>query len=176
MRNCTVLLCLSLLASSAIGCGSDKEDQRRVLLKPPDMRQKLITERAKKTLFDPLGNLLPSGEITAGVNMPKGMRLYRSFENEWYFEARNIPMPALDRYFAARVDPLGIERNATSVTFQDAMPRDTNKARRVTIRIGQLIGADPVCDVYVRQAAPPRAYPSEQQAEAQMEARRKHAD
>jgi hypothetical protein len=108
--------------------------------------------------------------------MPKGMRLYRSFQNEWYFEARNIPMPALDRYFAARLDPLGIERNETSVTFQDAMPRDDNKARRVTIRIGKLIGSVPVCDVYVRQAAPPRVFPSEQQAEAQMEARRKHAD
>jgi hypothetical protein len=108
--------------------------------------------------------------------MPKGMRLYRSFVNEWYFEARSIPMAALDRYFAARLDPLGIERNATSVTFQDAIPRDDNKARRVTIRIGKLIGADPVCDVYLRQALPPRVFPSEQQAEAQIEARRKHAE
>lgn len=176
MRIRTVWLCLSLLASVAVGCGRNEDAQRRALLKPPDTRQKLIAEREKKVLFDALGNLLPSGELTAGVNMPKGMRLYRSFENEWYFEARNIPMAALDRYFAERLDPLGIERNATSVTFQDAIPRDDKKARRVTIRVGKLIGSGDVCDVYMRQAAPPRVFPSEQQAEAQMEARRKHAD
>lgn len=176
MRTCTGLLCLTLLASAAAGCGKDEEEQRRVLLKPPDIRQQQIAEHQKKTLFDPLGNLIPSGEITAGVNMPKGMRLYRSFENEWYFEARHIPMAALDRYFAARLDPLGIERNATSVVFTDAIPHDDSKARRVTIRIGKLIGSDPVCDVYMRQALPTRVYPSAQEAEAQLEARRKHAD
>lgn len=168
-------LCVALLAGVAGGCGKDEDGQRRALLKPVDRRQKWQKEREKRQLFDQAGELLPSGEIVAGINLPKGLKLHRSFESEWYYEAPYVPLAALDRYFVEHLDPLGIERGKAWVMFQNALPEGVPTARRVTVRVAQLSGGN-VCDVYINQAAPLRTYPSRAEAEALLQARRKRAD
>jgi hypothetical protein len=176
VRPLCVALLLSGLCAGLCACGSDEQDTRRSLLRPVDTRTKAIAEQAKRRLFDANGELIPSGEKIAGLELPKGLELYRSFENEWYYEARRINLGQLDRYFAARLDPLGIDRNATHVTFENAALRDDPKARRISVRVASLIGHHTVSDVYIRQTPPIRQYPSESQAEAQIEARRKRAE
>ncbi|HMI92129.1 MAG TPA: hypothetical protein VK509_12225 [Polyangiales bacterium] len=172
---CAALL-LSGLCAGLYACGSDEQDTRRSLLRPVDTRQKAIVEQEKRRLFDVNGELIPSGEKIAGLELPKGLELYRSFENEWYYEARRINLGQLDRYFAARLDPLSIDRNASHVTFENAGLRDNPSSRRISVRIASLIGHQTVADVYIRQAPPIRVYPTESQAEAQIEARRKRAE
>jgi hypothetical protein len=177
MRTFVYSLCFVLLSSGLSACSSEKQEARRALLRPVDVQQKRIAEHEKRRLFDAAGELIPSGEKIVGLELPKGVELYRSFEHEWYYEAKRINLGQLDRYFAARLDPLGIDRNATHVTFENATLRDDPKARRVTVRIASLIGHTTVSDVYIRQAPPIRQYATtEAQAEAQIEERRKRAE
>lgn len=169
-------VCLSLAGASLAGCGREKAEQRRELLRPVDVHQKRIEELR---LVDANGELIPSGEKIAGLELPKGLSLYRSFEDgwrEWYLVGSRLDMAQLERYFATRLDPLALERNATSVLFKDAYLRDDPNARRVSVRLAKMIGEVPTTDVYIRQAPPPRIFRSGEEAEAQIEARRKHAD
>jgi hypothetical protein len=169
-------LCAALLLPGLCACGKDEQETRRALLRPVDVRQKQIAEREKRRLFDANGELIPSGEKIAGLELPKGLELYRSFENEWYYEAKRINMGQLDRYFAARLDPLALERNATHVLFANAHLRSDPAARLVSVRLASLVANQVTTDVYIRQSPPVRTYPSERQAEAQLEARRKRAE
>jgi hypothetical protein len=171
-------LCVVLLSCGLAACSSDEQQEgRRALLRPVDTRQKRLAQQEKHRLFDAAGELIPSGEKIVGLELPKGLELYRSFEHEWYYEAKRINLGQLDRYFAARLDPLGVNRNATYVTFENATLRDDPKARRMTVRIASMIGHSTVTDVYIRQAPPIRQYATTQaQAEAQIEARRKRAE
>ena len=169
-------LAISLLAGGLGACGKDEDEQRRALLKPVDMRQKRIAEREKKKLFDEAGELIPSDQKVAGLTLPRGVELYRSFEYEWYLEAKHIDVPPLERYFSARLDPLGIEHNNNTVTFTDAYLRDDPRARRVTVRLARMIGHTTTTDVYISQVPPPRVFKSGKDAEEQLEAMRKRAD
>jgi hypothetical protein len=169
-------MCLSLAGASLAGCEREKEEKQRELLRPVDMRQKRIDELR---LVDANGELIPSGEKIAGLELPKGLSLYRSFDDgwrEWYLVGSRLEMAQLDRYLTARLDPLAIERNAKSVFYKDAYLRDDPNARRISVRMTKLIGDIPTTDVYIRQAPPPRIFRSGEEAEAQIEARRKHAD
>jgi len=176
VRSLCAALLLSGLSAGLCACSSDEQETRRTLLRPVDVRQKTIAEHEKRRLFDANNELIPSGEKIAGIDLPKGLELYRSFENEWYYEARRINLGQLDRFFGARLDPLAIDRNATHVTFENASLRSDPSARRVTVRIAGLIGHRTASDVYIRQTPPIRKYPSESQSAAQIEARRKRAD
>ena len=170
-------VCMSLAGAGLGGCGRDKkEEELRTLLRPVDMRAKRIEELR---LVDANGDLIPSGEKIAGLELPKGLTVYRSFEDgwhEWYLIGSRLEMAQLDRYFAARLDPLALERNDTHVLFKDAYLRDDPNARRISVRLTKKIGEGVTTDVYIRQAPPPRIFRSGDEAEAQIEARRQHAE
>jgi len=171
------LACVLLLAAVGSGCSrEDKKEQQRALLRPVDHRKERAVAREKRQLFDPQGELIPSEEMVAGVVMPRGLKMNRSFEREWYFRAKRVTLPALERYFGQRLLPMAVERTATSITFKDAQSKDDVDAPVVTVRIATLIGSTPTSSVYIQQAAPPRVFPSEKEVQAKLEAMRRRAE
>jgi hypothetical protein len=171
-----ITTCATLLAPALGGCGGDKDEARRALLRPVDMNAKRRAEREKMRIVDAKGELIPSDQKIAGITLPKGIELYRSFELEWYLEGKHIEMGQLERYFSARLDPLAVERGQTFTTFKDARLRGEPNARRVTVELSRKFGGTTTTDVYIRQMRPPRVFVPEKQAEAQLQARRQRAE
>lgn len=169
-------LLLALLGSTLGGCSREEEQVRRELLRPIDIRKKRVVEREKKRYVDAAGELIPSDQVVAGITLPKGLKLYRSFEREWYLEAKRIDVGQLERYFAPRLDPLAVERNDSLVSFVDAHLRNDPSARKVTVRLSRLIGSETVTDVYIRQMPAKRVFQPERVAESQLKARRLRAE
>ena len=171
-----IAICSALLGPALSGCGRDKEEARRELLRPVDTQAKRLAEREKKRIIAPNGELIPSDQKLAGIAMPKGLELYRSFELEWYLEGKGMSVPQLERYFAARLDPLGIERGDTFVKLTDARLRDDPSARRVTVQLSRMVDIQTVTNVYIRQARPPRTFAQQSESEAKINAMRQRAD
>jgi hypothetical protein len=89
-----------------------------------------------------------------------------------------MPAPALERYFAQHLMSTGgIEHSlGGAVTFTAAQPKDDPKAPPVFVRIVRLKGENDMNEVYIREAVPGKPRPSEAEVEAQLNARRAHAD
>jgi hypothetical protein len=128
--------------------------------------------------LDADGDLIASDRMQAGVLLPRGLELSSSTAHEWTFKALHIPTAALDRYFEQRLLTMGgVERSLEgSVTFTSAQPKDDPKAPPVMLRITRLTGAPNANEVYIREAVPGKPRPSEAEVEAQLNARRAHAD
>ena len=168
-----------VLAVALAACHREPQaqvEQRKALLRPEVRPVQQQAELERTRITDPSGELLPSGTKAAGLELPRGLQLYRQLERDYHFEAQHIDLDQLERYFAKRVVPYALTRTPTSVSLEDAQLKDAPNAPRVTIRIARLMSAEPVCNVFLQQASPPRVYPSEAEAQAVLEARRKHAE
>ncbi len=170
------------LAAGTAGSGCKHEQpseqaQRRVLLTPPDTRRNLQKQREKQQVLDAKGNLIPSDQVVAGIVMPRGLELYASSEHDWDFKAHHVPADALERYFAPRLLATGVTHSlGGAVTFEKAQPKDNPKSPLVQLRIVRLRGELDESELFLRQAVPGKVYPSGAEAEAQLQARRAHAE
>lgn len=172
------IVIVSLLCGASVGCSmqTKQEAQQRALLMPPPPVQKFNDELKKRELFDAHGELLPSDETVAGLQLPRGLTLQRKFENEWYFESQVAPAAALDRYVSSRLKPLEVDRGNGFVAFKQALVKADPKARALTVRISAVTGSSTASEVYIKQAELSRKYVSGDEAEAQLRARREFAD
>ena len=178
MNKRIAIVTLTLLCHAAIGCSmQDPQDaQKRALLMPPPPVQKFDQELKKRELYDAHGELLASDDSAAGFQLPRGLTLQRTFENEWYFESQVATAAAIDRYVSSRLTPTEVERAKSYVTFKQALVKGNPKARALTIRISAITGSSTATEVYIRQAEVSRKYVSGAEAEAQLRARREFAD
>ncbi|MGD8863043.1 MAG: hypothetical protein PVI30_23720 [Myxococcales bacterium] len=171
-------LCVALAACSG-GEEAQQQAQRRELLTVPDRSDELEALREKRRVYDAEGNLIPSGEVVAGVELPRGLELYRSFEGEWYYRTFKIRSEDLVRYFKPRLftGQVNYTLNA-AVTFKNARSKDFPEAPPIDVRIAKKRGGATISDVYIRQHQPPerKQWPSQAESEAQLEAMRRHAD
>jgi len=172
------ILMTSLLCCAAAGCSmqNEQEVQQRALLMPPPPAQKFNDESKKRELYDAHGELLSSDESVAGLQLPRGLTLQRTFENEWYFESQVATSAALDRYISDRLSPTEVERGKGFVAFKGALVKANPKARALTVLISAITGSSTTSEVYIRQAELSRKYVSGAEAEAQLRARREFAD
>jgi hypothetical protein len=175
------LLCAVLAGPAVFGCSrheTDQEEQRRALLTPPDNKREREEAARKKQVFDEDGDLIPSEQSVAGLLLPRGLTPSMHFEREWYFRSMEIPAEALERYFIPRVLTGAINHSQGGATeFVAAKIKDNPSAPPVTIRIVKLSGANSASELYIRQSVPaPLVRPKESEVEAQLKARREHAD
>jgi hypothetical protein len=173
-----LVLCVALAACSG-GEKAEQQAQRRELLTVPDHSEELQALREKRQVYDAEGNLIPSGEVVAGVELPRGLELYRSFDGEWYYRTRKIRSEDLVRYFKARLFTGQIDYTLNAaVTFKKARSEDYPEAPPVDVRIAKKRGGATISDVYIREYQPPERnqWPSRAESEAQLEAMRRHAD
>jgi hypothetical protein len=166
-----------LLGSLAAACGDDPPvEQKKALLRPDENRRRRAEELESRRIFDAKGELIPSGQELGELELPKGLKVYRQLEREHYLEAPRITLEQLERYFGPRVEPMGVERTATSVTYTHARIKGRASAPPVTLRIARVVANEPACDVLLRMAPPPRVFPTEAQLQAELEKRRKYAN
>ena len=170
------LLLGSLALTAACGDAPPEVVQRKALLRPDEVRQRRIEAIEQRRIFDAQGELIPSGERVAGLEMPKGLKLYREVDREHFLEAPRITREQLDRYFAPRLEPASITRTATAVAFESARIKDSPLSPLLTVRIAQVIATDPASELLLREAPPPRVFPSEAQAQKQLAERLKYAN
>lgn len=175
------LLCAALSGTAALGCSrrdAAQEEQRRVLLMPPDNKREREEAARRKQIFDEDGDLIPSEQSVAGLILPRGLTPGMRFEHEWYFRSMEIPAEALERYFIPRVFTGEINRSQGGATeLVAAKIKDNPSAPSVTIRIIKLSGANSASELYIRQSVPaPLVRPKESEVEAQLKARREHAE
>jgi hypothetical protein len=184
MRGNTLLgLSLLLLGGGAVlGCArheqAAQQEERRKLLAPPDNKLEREEAARKRQIYDEDGDLIPSEDSVAGLTIPRGMTPGMRFEHEWYFSTRQVPSEALERYFSPLLLTGEINRSQQgTVEFVAAHVKANATAPRVTVRIVKLKGEANASEVYIRQAPPtPSHYPSEAEVEAQLKARREHAE
>lgn len=175
------LLCAVLAGSSLFGCSrrdAAQEEQRRVLLAPPDNKREREEAARKKQIFDEDGDLIPSEQSIAGLILPRGLTPGMHFEHEWYFRSMEISAEALERYFLPRVLTGAVNHSQGGATeFVAATIKDNPSAPVVTIRILKLAGANSASELYIRQSVPaPLVRPKASEVEAQLKARREHAE
>lgn len=178
MRTTRRRLCLCLLANLALACGDAPPEvaQRKALLRPDDVQRRRVEELERRRIFDPQGELIASGERVAGLELPKGLELYRELDREHFLQAPRITLPQLERFFAPRLEPASITRTATSVAFERARIKDSPASPLLTVRIAQVAGSEPASELLLREAPPPRVFPSAAELEQQLAERRKYAD
>jgi hypothetical protein len=162
--------------TASCGDAPPEVEQRKALLRPDEVRQRRADELEQRRIFDPQNELIPSGERVAGLELPRGLKLYRELDREHFLEAPRITREQLERYFAPRLVPSGITRTATSVTFESAQIKDSPTSPLLTVRIAQVAATDPASELMLREAPPPRVFPSEAQAQKQLAERLKYAD
>jgi hypothetical protein len=176
--------------SAALGCGllgagcgeqgrSEDEvrrDYRKALLAADDRRQQREQKHEETRVQDQRGALIPSGERVAGLLLPRGLSLRLSFEREWYYET-TLSAAALRAYFGPRLNTLEVvQGGGDTVTYQNAVPRDTPGAEHINVRIGPLPNQRDKTEVNIRMApdaTPPR---SEAEARLELEMNAKYAD
>src|SRR6185436_20147376 len=170
----------ALLAACVVtlACGDDQvREQRKELLRPDEILRKQSEERERLRIFDDQGELIPSGEEIADLELPKGLHQFRELEREHYFDAPRITIDKLERYFGSRLLPMGVEYTNTSVTFQDAHVKGADPtALLVTVRIGQVTGTDPASELLIRIAKPPHKLKTREETEKELAEARKYAD
>jgi hypothetical protein len=181
-RGLTVLGGLALLAALAgaalSGCGDDPQRERkRALLQPSDAKRKAAEEREKRRLVDKEGELLPSGETAAGIMVPRGLTLYRTYEGQSFYKGNRVTAQQLERFFSAQLLKARIERTDSMVLFAEAVPRSNPKAIPIDLRITRLRGSSRAIEVVFRGPRPGRKYDFRPKVdEAQLEQARRYAD
>ena len=175
------LLCAVVCGTAELGCSrrdAAQEEKRRMLLTPPDNKREREEAARKKQIFDEDGDLIPSEQSVAGLLLPRGLTPGQHDEREWYFRSMEIPAEALERYFLPRLLTGGVEHSQGGATqILSAKIKDNPGALPVTIRILKLAGANAASELYIRQAMPsPTVRPKESEVEAQLKARREHAE
>jgi hypothetical protein len=151
-------------------------EQRKELLRPDEIRRRRVEELERQRVFDEKGELIASGEELGELELPRGLKLFRQTEREYYFEAPEIALEQLDRFFAPRLEPWGVERTATSLTFERAQIKDSPMAPAVTLTIARVhTSGAPACDVTLKVAPPPRPFPTEAESQRQLAERQKYA-
>lgn len=171
-------LCAGLALS---GCKRKQEpdaaEQRKALLTPRDQRQDREEFARKTQVFASDGDLLPSDQVVAGVVLPRGLALVSSFPHEWTYHANHVPAPALERYFNARLITNNLTHSVDGAVGIDmARVKDDPNAPPVTLRIYRLRGELDASEVHIRQAVPGTPGKTEAQVQAEMAAKRAHAD
>lgn len=169
---------LTLVSALLAACGDDPPvvEQRKELLRPDEIRRRRVEDLERQRIFDEKGELIASGEELGELELPRGLKLFRQTEREYYLEAPEISLEQLDRFFAPRLEPWGVERTATSITFQRAQVKDNPLAPAVTLRIAKVkTSGAPACDVTLEVAPPPRAFPSEEESKRKLAERQKYA-
>lgn len=168
-------LLLAALAGAAAACGDDPPPRRKELLRPDETLRRRAEELEKSRIFDAQGELIPSGELVAGLEMPRGLKLFRQTEREHYFDAPRISIEQLERYFAPRLEPSGMARAPKSLTFEGAKIKDAPEALPVTLRMARVDSSETASELMLRTAPPPRVFPSQEEVERQLAERRKYA-
>jgi hypothetical protein len=150
--------------------------QRKELLRPDEIRRRRVEELERQRIFDDKGELIASGEELGELELPRGLKLYRQTEREHYLEAPEISLEQLDRFFGPRLEPWGVERTATSLTFERARIKDKPQAPAVTLRIAKVhTSGAPACDVTLKVAPLPRPFPTEAESQRELAERQKYA-
>lgn len=156
------------------------ERQRRELLTPPNYAALHAQREAENRLLDENGMPIPSEQVAAGLTIPRGFKLIRNFERQWYFESAGVSAEALSRYVEARVFTGKLDRTGIGgFQFGASLLRDDADALAIDVSITPIKDRPDACELYIRQSAPgvPGVQrPSEQEVQAQMQARREHAD
>ena len=104
-----------------------------------------------------------------------GLTLYRELDREHFLEAPRITREQLERHFAPRLEPASITRTATSTAYESSRIKDSPNSPLLTVRIAQVTGTEPASELLLREAPPPRVFPSEAQAQKQLAERLKYA-
>jgi len=178
MQTSRRVLWLWALLACAAACGDDPPEvaHSKALLRPDEVLHRRAEQIEQRRIFDPQGELIPSGERVVGLELPKGVKLYRELEREHFLEAPRITLAQLERYFAPRLEPAGITRTATSVTFESARIKDSPTSPLLTVRLAKVGGAEPASELMLREAPPPRVFPSEAEVQRKLAERAKYAN
>ena len=184
MRASVAGLALSVLGCGALGAGCDSEadhaaqvrqDYRKGLLVAEDRRQKREDRRAATRAQDESGAMIASEERVAGIVLPRGLTLRLGVERQWYYETA-VPIEAVRAYFGPRLKTLAVVQGAAdTVTYEDAEPRDTPGAERVSVRIAPLGNQRGKTEILIRQPILARPPATEAEARLVMEQRTKFA-
>ncbi len=76
----------------------DRAERKREILRAPKPAP-VAQPASKSSLYDDKGFLLPSDEAVAGLRLPRGLKLRRTFFRRWVYETR-VPIAKLNIYFA----------------------------------------------------------------------------
>jgi hypothetical protein len=137
-------------------CGRDplpSEDGVGAELAPPAPRR----ARAEESILDERGVPLESEERVAGLVLPRGLDELEELSSERrHVYVSDIPQDRLVRYFGPRLTTVHIDREGSSATYRDAIPRGVRGGRvrlDVTIRPSSSRGSR--VEIYERPPPPP---------------------
>lgn len=177
-------LVLSVLGCGALGAGCDSEadrnaqvrqEYRKGLLAAEDRRQRRDEKREATRAQDASGAMIASEERVAGIVLPRGLTLRLGATRQWYYETA-VPIEAVRAYFGPRLKTLAVIQGAAdTVTYEDAEPRDTPGAERVSVRIAPLGNQRGKTEILIRLPALAKPPASEAEARLAIEERTKFA-
>jgi len=157
IRSATLLAALLTLVA-ACSSSSATEEKRRVLLTPPPAALK--PKPKPPPIVDEEGVPLPSDLVLAGLPVPRGFELGKSYENEWFLRSTSVSAEATGRYIEARVFTGKLERTSVGgMRFELAQLREAPSLPRVSIRISPTKGQKRACELYIRRIAVQKQVP-----------------
>lgn len=173
-------LLLGLLSGACEDKMNEQRDarlaHRKALLAAEDRRAQREQKYAQTRVQDAQGELIPSGEKVAGIELPRGLKLRLGFAREWYYET-TLPAEAVRAYFGPRLDTAQVVPGAAgTITYVNALPRDTPNAERVNVRIGPLPKQRGKTEINIRLQTIVRPPASEAEARLELEKRTKFAE
>ena len=171
-------LSVALLCLAGCSCESaHRDEQRRALLRPPDVHRMRVEQPERVRLVDDRGDLIASDQVVAGITLPRGFTRAFAVEHASYYQSRHASLEQLDRYFTSRLSSKAIERGAGTIRYLAARPMGRPGATAVTVLIGEAPHAPGTQEIHIVEPRPRPSVPlSDTQMRAQMEARRKFAD
>jgi hypothetical protein len=150
IRSATLLAALLTLVAACSSSSGATEEKRRVLLTPPAAALK--PKPKPPPITDKEGVPLPSDLVLAGLPVPRGFELGKSYENEWFLRSTSVSAEATGRYIEARVFTGQLERTSVGgLRFELAQLREAPSLPRLSIRISPTKGHKRACELYIRR-------------------------
>jgi hypothetical protein len=112
----------ALLLASLPACG-EPEPVVSTGYPPTDRASQAATETEPDSLYDAQGLLRESGEIIAGLPMPRGLELHFRDDRRHVFHTR-VPPRDLLRFFGPRVITGEVTQLGEGAVYRNGVPRD----------------------------------------------------
>ncbi len=118
-----------LLALLLAGCGQGGEPPPPAPPPPPSpAAPEARAEPGGGPLYDAQGELLPSGEVVAGLALPRGLQPVLTSDREHVYRTK-VSLQRLQRYFGPRLLTGKVEPLGGGVVYREAVARDARGAK-----------------------------------------------